>query len=114
MAKYVYLPPEQLTETQKVATKEKRWKENRVTELPDGYTWRKSGRDGFLYLREHARVLEIYYEISGNPQFDILLYWSSACWILPQHAAMTPMERAEIASELSTWLHQNNTRAQWS
>lgn len=114
MAKYVYLPPEKLTEAQKEAMDLQRWKENRVAELLDGYTWRKSGRDGCLYIKEGARVLETYYEISGDTEFDILLYWSSASWILPQLIAMTPTERVGLAPELSRWLQQNNTRAQWS
>lgn len=113
MATYVFLPPEELTPAQKSAMNRKRWQANRVAELRDGFTWRKSGRDGCLYLKRGDHVLEIYYEISGDTEFDILLYWSSATWILQKEEPMTTQQRDEIAPKLEKWLKENNTRAHW-
>jgi hypothetical protein len=111
MANYVYLPREELSAAKKAAIARKRWKENKVTELANGYTWRTDGRTGCLYIKRHDRVLEVFYENSGTPEFDIILYWSSAAWILPNQEALSSAERTELYEELSQWLKETGTKA---
>jgi hypothetical protein len=41
--------------------------------LTEGYTLKPDGRSGFIYYKEGEQVLEIYWEMSGVRQYDILI-----------------------------------------
>ena len=111
MAEYVYLPREELSAAKKAAIARKRWKENKVADLANGYTWRTDGRTGCLYIKRQDRVMEVFYENSGSPEFDIILYWSSATWILPNQEAISLTERTALYEELLQWLKETGTKA---
>jgi hypothetical protein len=92
-----------------------RWKEHGVSELPQGFTIKKDGRAGSIYFRRGERILELYYEISGDPAYDILLWQHSLSnWILPGPEPVPPEEQQAIRAELEQWLQANETRAHFT
>jgi hypothetical protein len=90
----------------------KRWKENRVAELGEGFALKPDGRAGCVYFRRGPRILELYYELSGDPAYDILLWLRGLSeWILPERAPISPDEQRVILASLERWLKENHTRA---
>lgn len=79
----------------------------------EGFHLSKGGRNGTLYYIANGKVCEIYWEISGVPQFNILLYFESLdSWALPTKQKMTSDEKEKIKSELLDWLTEKNISAE--
>jgi len=89
-----------------------RWQRDRVDELPDGFTLKRDGRCGSIYFRRGSRVLELHYELSGDPGYDILL-WNRqlSSWVLPEREPLTADEQRDVRAALERWLAANHTRA---
>jgi hypothetical protein len=85
---------------------------DKVDELEQGFTFRPSGRDGYIYFRRGEKLLELYWEMSGVDDYDILLSLEGLQqWVLPQSEPLASEQRAEIRTELQSWLAANNVRA---
>jgi hypothetical protein len=89
-----------------------RWAKNRVSDLPEGFTWKKDGRSGCIYFRRGERVLELFYEISGDPAYDILLWPAQlSSWVLPTSEPIPAGEQRALRAALERWLEEERTRA---
>jgi hypothetical protein len=85
----------------------KRWQEDKVEKMRrvDGFHYRSHGRGGMIYYIQQGRVLELYYEMSGVKQFDLLIYFAEAThWVLPVKQVVLPEEKAAIREQLTQWL----------
>jgi hypothetical protein len=112
MGKYIYvtepIPPERAEKWRR-----KRWREDGVADLPPGFTFKANGRQGSIYLREGEKTLEIPWEMSGVPQYDILVHLSGLSrWILPQAEPISGEDQARIEEALKAWLTSVKYRAE--
>ena len=83
-----------------------------VSNMAEGFHFRPSGRDGFIYYRRGLHVLELYWEMSGNEAFDILLSLDGIRhWHLPDLESIGEDEQRDIAARLREWLQSKNLRA---
>jgi hypothetical protein len=84
------------------------------TDLPglaQGYTFKADGRSGFVYYREGEQILEIYWEMSGVPQYDILISLSEIReWARPRGVAIPSHKRDQIISGLKEFLLASRIR----
>lgn len=89
-----------------------RRRDDKVGELEQGFTFRPSGSDGYIYLRNGARILELYWEVSGVADYDILLSLAGLRqWVLPPAEPIEVEEWAAIQAKLRDWLSTRNIRA---
>lgn len=105
-----HIPQEQLDEW-----KIQRWKKDNVTKIlkKDGFIIKPDGRSGTIYYVEKERLCEIYFEISGIREFDILIYFDSLKeWSLPNNAEMSISEKKDIREELIVWLKKEKIKAE--
>ena len=73
--------------------------------LPEGFTMDKDGRSEFIYYKAGDRMLEVYVEMSGVPQDDILVSPEGlGQWIYPQTVPLTEADRVEISRLFLSWL----------
>jgi hypothetical protein len=80
--------------------------------LPEGFSYHASGRSGSILYRREARILELYWEMSGVPEYDILLWLEDArTWTHPEKEKIEPDERAQIVKELEVWLWKKKIRS---
>jgi hypothetical protein len=79
----------------------------------DGFHIQKGGRDGTIYYISNGKVCEIYWEISGVPQYDILVGFDVVdSWVLPTKQLFTADEKKKIETELILWLKEENIRTE--
>lgn len=79
--------------------------------LAQGYTFKADGRSGFVYYREGDQILEIYWEMSGVPQYDILISLSEIRnWTTPERTAIPGEKRDQIISGLKDFLVASRIR----
>ena len=112
MAKYTYvyepIPPERAEKYRR-----QRWRKDGVADLPQGFTYKTQGRQGSIYYREGDKTLELAWEMSGVPEYDILLHLTGlTSWILPQTEALSETDAARIEEALKAWLKTVSFRAQ--
>lgn len=90
----------------------KRRSRDKVDMLDPGFSLRASGRDGHVYYREGDRILELYWEMSGSKDFDILLSLRGLSeWMLPHREPIEITKQNELNAALRGWLTDNNIRA---
>lgn len=71
------------------------------------------GREGNICYAEDGRLCEIYFELSGVDQFDILVYFDSlAEWTLPVKERISATDKERIRDLLRRFLADNNIRGQ--
>ena len=79
----------------------------------NGFHIESRGREGNIYYAEDGRRCEIYFEISGVDQFDILVYFDSlAEWTLPVKERISVTDKERIRDLLRRFLADNNIRGQ--
>jgi hypothetical protein len=79
--------------------------------LAQGYTFKPDGRGGFVYYREGEQILEIYFEMSGVPQYDILILLSEVRnWTMPQPLLIPSHKWDQIISGLKDFLLASRIR----
>jgi hypothetical protein len=79
--------------------------------LPEGFSFHASGRSGSILYRREARILEIYWEMSGVPEYDILLWIEDIhTWTRPEREKIDLGERETIIRELEAWLWKEKIR----
>jgi hypothetical protein len=83
---------------------EQRRAQDRVEDLAEGFTMKRHGRDGVLYYREGARVLEISYEMAGAAP-GLLVYADTGLrsWVLPLEQCLSKEDRARLRTALEGW-----------
>jgi hypothetical protein len=78
----------------------------------EGFHMPGNGRGGTLYYVRDRKVGEIYWEISGVPQYDLLIAVNSVNhWALPAPQTMTEAEKQKLRDELEVWLKKQRIRA---
>jgi hypothetical protein len=83
----------------------------KIDQLENGFTIVRDGRAGSIFYKENSRILELSYELSGTPEFDILIDNSGLSkWILPSQEKIDKDKISNIKNELATWLMNSNTQ----
>jgi hypothetical protein len=85
-----------------------RWKQDRVSELFDGFTLRRRGREGSLYYKEEGCVLELGLELAGKADQDIMI--SRAClrqWTIPKSQPISLEKQRELETLVREWLKKS-------
>ena len=78
----------------------------------DGFHIQKGGRHGTIYYISNGKVCEIYWEMSGVPQYDILISFDLVdSWALPVKQLLTEKEQQQIKTALILWLNEQNIRS---
>jgi len=68
------------------------------------------GRDGYITYRETPRELQIYWELSGSPRFNVLVSPNFRAW--PSTGELIPEEcQLELLAALRDWLRAQNLRS---
>lgn len=112
MAKYTYVT-EVVTPEERLKWARRRHKRDAVADLAQGFSFRAQGRQGFIYYREGNRVLELYWEMSGIPEFDILLnVFGLSRWVWPYVEETPIVDRGRIRQALEAWLARSGYHAQ--
>jgi len=109
-----FAPPihEQLDPKEVVRWTAKRRRRDGVDNLQQGFSFRPSGRDGFVYYREGAKVLELYWEMSGLDDSDLTLFLHGLReWILPEVEVVDIEKQTELEAALRAWLASSGLRA---
>ena len=79
----------------------------------DGFYDKSNGRAGTIYYVEKGKICELYYEISGVKEFDILIWFDQLSnWILPERKPIKFEEKEAIKEKLVDWLKQKKIRAE--
>lgn len=92
------------------------WIKHKLHELAEGYTLRPLGRAIVLFYRHGGGIIEFQSEISGTPEFDILIFIPEAglAWIDPityEQRPLTPLEMQAELERLNAWLKSRGIRA---
>lgn len=91
------------------------WREDRIWELPAGFTLVEKGRDGAIYYRRGNSVVEFTWEFSGVASLDILIWEDTASirWI-DVHSfeckPVSPKDRELIKQQLIAFLLERGAR----
>lgn len=79
----------------------------------DGFHNKSNDRQGTIYFVDKGKTCELYYEISGVKEYDILIWFDQLNeWILPQVETIKPIDKLRIKRELHKWLDSKNIRAE--
>lgn len=75
--------------------------------LEPGFTLKRRGRSGFLYYKTRERMLELYTEMSGVPEYHYLI-WEEGLkhWVFPEQELVSSEDRTRISQELGEWLKE--------
>jgi hypothetical protein len=92
-----------------------RWRDNKIAQLREGYTLTPLGRALALFYRRGKQVIEFPSEISGTPDFDIVIFIpeKGLAWIDTATYEQTPLSAAEMQAQLAalkTWLIDRGMR----
>ena len=90
------------------------WKKDKVNKLiqKDGFYLKPDGRSGTIYFVEENKLSQIYFEISGVKEFDILIFFEQLNqWELPNRKVMLENEKEVIKEKLSIWLGKEKIKA---
>jgi len=90
------------------------WREDKIWELPTGFTVVEKGRNGAIYYRRSEAVVGFTWEFAGSPTLDILVWEDTASmkWIdvhTLDRKPVTPKDRASIKQALIDFLAQRGT-----
>jgi hypothetical protein len=90
------------------------WKKDKVDKLIkiDGFHLKEDGRAGTIYYVEENKLCQIFFEISGVKQFDILIFFEQLKqWELPVKKNLSDNEIEEIKEKLLIWLQKKNIKS---
>jgi hypothetical protein len=91
-----------------------KWKKDKVDDLlnDDGFHLKQDFRGGTIYFVDNGKVCEIYFELSGVTQFDILVFFENLVeWSFPLKTKMTEIEANEIREKLMIWLDKEKIKS---
>jgi hypothetical protein len=90
------------------------WKKDKINMLikKDGFHLKEDGRAGTIYYVEENKLCQIFFEISGVKQFDILIFFEQLKqWELPVKKNLSDNEIEEIKEKLLIWLQKKNIKS---
>jgi hypothetical protein len=71
----------------------------------DGFYLKSHGRAGTIYYIDNGRVLEIGFEMSGVPQYELLLFFDNIeTWSIPKNELLSVSQKTRIHEQLLDWL----------
>ena len=77
-----------------------------------GFAFESAGRSGYIYYREEEKMTEMYWEMPGADDYDILLWLEGASkWILPREEKIPEDKRRVIVDALEAWLIAKKIRS---
>ena len=90
-----------------------RWEEDKVSKIVEknGFVLKTHGRSGMIYFSENGKLCEIYVEMSGVSEYDMLVYFSNLFWLLPEKKRLTKLEENNLKVELMIWLKDKNIKS---
>lgn len=91
-----------------------KWRKDKVNDLlnNDGFYIKQDFRAGTIYFVDKVKLCEIYFELSGISQFDILVFFDNLEeWSLPSKIKMTKLEVKKIREKLIIWLSRENIKS---
>jgi hypothetical protein len=66
---------------------------------------KSQGRAGTIYYIDDGSVLEIGFEMSGVPQYDLLLFFDTIeTWNIPKGKPLNANQKKQIRDQLLQWL----------
>jgi hypothetical protein len=75
--------------------------------LENGFTHTQRGRSGYLYYKDAGRMLELYTELSGVPEYHFLIWEEGLeAWVYPNRESLSTEEKTRISQELGYWLRK--------
>ena len=78
----------------------------------NGFHIKYHGRCGMIYYIDNGKVLEIYFEMSGVLQYDLLLYFDTLKgWAIPKNEPFAFKEQSEIRERLLEWLKSKRIKS---
>jgi len=78
----------------------------------DGFHIKYHGRGGMIYYVDNGKVLEIDFEMSGIPQYDLLPYFDNLKgWAIPKNEPFAFKEQSAIKEKLLEWLKNKKIKA---
>ena len=80
-------------------------KSSPVTEIRDG-------RSGKLRYQGEGKHAEVYYELSGVPEYELLV-WTENLKAWSDGSPITPDEKQAIVAAFQAWAKQQGIRCQW-
>jgi hypothetical protein len=105
---------ESLSDDQQRKLDRRRWRKDKVQGLAEGFSMVPDGRAASIYFREGERFAEFAAELSGNPEFDLILFEDAAPrWIDVNSLdprAIPKDERDRILSALRRWFDSRGIR----
>jgi len=80
---------------------------NIIQSLPDGVTLKMNGRYGALYYKKDFSYIDIYVELSGVPQYQLLIWFKDIShWTYPSYREITQEEKSLIKEEIIIYLEK--------
>ena len=65
-----------------------------------------------IYYIDNGKVLEIDFEMSGVPQYDLLLYFDTLKgWTIPKNEPFAFRQQSEIQERLLAWLKSKRIKS---
>jgi hypothetical protein len=84
-----------------------RHKKDKLNKLltQNGFHLKSHGRAGIIYYIDNGKLLEIEFELSGAPQYDLLPYFDNIeTWAVPNGEPLLAKQKAEIRQQFLAWL----------
>lgn len=91
-----------------------RHQKDKLTKLlkVNGFHMKYHGRAGTIYYIDNGRVLEIDFEMSGVPGYDLLLYFDTLKgWTIPKGESFASSEQSIIKEKLLEWLKSKRIKS---
>jgi hypothetical protein len=104
----------QMSQAVREARNEERRRKHNVPRLlrKDGFHMVQEGREGTLYYVDDGRLMEFYVELSGNPEYSIIIQFNDVNdYVLPTRVKLTDEEKKQLRADLQKWLDRKGTRA---
>ena len=90
-----------------------RWTKDNISKLlqKDGFTLKLHGRSGFIYFVERNTFVELYVEISGVAEYDLLIYFEKEIERYPNRILLEQEEKSRLKTELIKWLKEKKIKS---
>jgi len=80
---------------------------NILQSLPEGATLKMKGRYGAIYYKKDLSYIDIYAELSGVPQYQLLIWFKDIShWTYPSYREITQEEKSLIKDEIINYLEK--------
>ena len=80
--------------------------------LKNGVTFTMTGRSGKIYYKEANKQAEFYVEMSGNPEYHILVWFEETTnWTIPNNERINRKQRHDIKQMIVKELARQNLKS---